>query len=385
LVSDTKLISASEEHDRSDYVQIMAHAKWEASGKSTGIAIARRGGSLQILDPVTGQVVINRVDERVEPDDMFVALEETHGHLFWCTNHGYFGFVPLASWAKSIEVNGSSDPEKIVGLTDFKLEGPISKARCHPRFVGVFAFGGKDVNLEIWSSTSQGSSNYLKSFFPSWSAKNVRNDEYNLKQPVWVSDLQFLDEQLRAPDLGFLVAICTRFHQVRVYDTRLSRRPIVNIEIGSSPLVSMVLGASDSEVIFADSHGKVTSFSLDKCVSNGNFAGPTGSVLSLDVHRPAGEAGILACVGLDRFLRLFDMSTRASIGKIYCKTKMTSVLIVDGLLGSPAPPVSPPKRKKAKDGSTHKAEDDESDSVWAKLPEIASVGGSNVKRRRVHV
>lgn len=34
LLSDTKTVSSSEDHDRSDYVQIMAHAKWEASGKS---------------------------------------------------------------------------------------------------------------------------------------------------------------------------------------------------------------------------------------------------------------------------------------------------------------------------------------------------------------
>jgi hypothetical protein len=34
LFSDTQPVSSSECHDRSDYVQIMAHAKWEASGKS---------------------------------------------------------------------------------------------------------------------------------------------------------------------------------------------------------------------------------------------------------------------------------------------------------------------------------------------------------------
>jgi hypothetical protein len=93
------------------------------------------------------------------------------------------------------------------------LDGPISKARCHPRFVGIFAFGGKEVNLEIWNSSS-GPSHHLRSFLPIWSAKNVRNDEYNLKQPIWISDLHFLDEQHRPLDLGFLVAVCTRFHQV---------------------------------------------------------------------------------------------------------------------------------------------------------------------------
>jgi hypothetical protein len=138
-------------------------------------------------------------------------------------------------------------------------------------------------------------------------------------------------------------------------------------------------------VIFADSHGSVTSFSLDKGVSNGNFTGPTGIVLSLDVYKTAEGSGVLACVGLDRFLRIYDMSTRASLGKIYCKTKMTSVLIVEGSLGSPVSSASPIKRKKMKEVSTRNADEDESDSVWAKLPEVASVGKSSVKRRRVHV
>ena len=95
-----------------------------------------------------------------------------------------------------------------------KLDGPISKVRCHPRFLGIFAFGGKDVNLEIWRPISQESSNQLDVFFPLWGAKNVRNDEFNLKQPIWISDLQFLDEQQRPPDQGYLIAVCTRFHQV---------------------------------------------------------------------------------------------------------------------------------------------------------------------------
>jgi hypothetical protein len=52
---------------------------------------------VQIFDPESGQVVWNGVDSRVEPDDMFVALQETNGELFWCTNHGHYGFVDLSS------------------------------------------------------------------------------------------------------------------------------------------------------------------------------------------------------------------------------------------------------------------------------------------------
>jgi hypothetical protein len=73
---------------------------------------------LQILDPINGEVVWNRVDERVEPDDMFVALEETNGHLFWCTNHGYFGFIPLAASSTEVEIADSFHPIIIPSLTD---------------------------------------------------------------------------------------------------------------------------------------------------------------------------------------------------------------------------------------------------------------------------
>ena len=138
-----------------------------------------------------------------------------------------------------------------------------------------------------------------------------------------------------------------------------------------------------SEVIFADSHGKVTSFSLENHVSNGNFVGPTGSVLSLDVYKTVSGRGFLACVGLDRFLRIYDLSTRANIGKIYCQTKMTSVLILEGSLMSPGRSAPNAKRKKLPEAPGYIT--DESDSMWAKLPEIGNVAGTSAKRRRLRV
>ena len=35
LQSETSLLESSHDHGRSDYVQIMAHVKWETAGKST--------------------------------------------------------------------------------------------------------------------------------------------------------------------------------------------------------------------------------------------------------------------------------------------------------------------------------------------------------------
>jgi hypothetical protein len=63
---------------------------------------------LEILDPATGEILWERRDERVEADDMFVALEEKHGRLFWCTNHGYYGFETL-----DVRTTSSSSPSPV--------------------------------------------------------------------------------------------------------------------------------------------------------------------------------------------------------------------------------------------------------------------------------
>lgn len=133
------------------------------------------------------------------------------------------------------------------------------------------------------------------------------------------------------------------------------------------------------EVILADSHGKVISFSLAKGVANGDFTGPTGSILSLDVHRPFGANGILACVGLDRILWILDLKTRSMLGKVDCKTKMTSVLIIDGSL-EPSNSGTVAKRKRQSTSVSPAASDDEDGRLWATIPEISDEGGG--KRRR---
>jgi hypothetical protein len=137
-----------------------------------------------------------------------------------------------------------------------------------------------------------------------------------------------------------------------------------------------------SEVVFADSHGKVTSFSLDKHTANGNFSGPTGSILSLDILKSYGKSGMLACVGLDRFLRLFDMSSRACLSKVFCKTKMTSVLILGGSFVAEEEPETSSKRKAGEENLSAKSGDHESDALWNQLPRADNPGDS-AKRRRL--
>src|SRR5271154_1685142 len=65
----------------------------------------------------------------------------------------------------------------------------------------------------------------------------------NCAPMILVLLLQFARDSIRY--FLHLITVLLMSLQVRMYDPRLSRRPVVNVEIGSSPLVSMVLGAND--------------------------------------------------------------------------------------------------------------------------------------------
>lgn len=70
------------------------------------------------------------------------------------------------------------------------------------------------MDLEIWGPSQSTAQTTPTSFNAMWKAKNVRNDEFNLKQPIWISDLQFLEVQRRPQGLGYKLVVVTRFHQV---------------------------------------------------------------------------------------------------------------------------------------------------------------------------
>ena len=54
----------------------------------------------------------------------------------------------------------------------------------------------------------------------------------------------------------------------------------------------------------------------------GVLKGPGGAVRSLALHP---EEDVIASVGLDRYLRVHDCSTRKQLGRVYLKQQMTGV------------------------------------------------------------
>ena len=168
----------------------------------------------------------------------------------------------------------------------------------------------------------------------------MKNDEYDLEQPRWISDLQFLHSERSISESqqaeNFRIVVCTRFHQVRMYDTSMSTRPIRNFDVGEMPLLTLRLSSIPNQVIVSDSHSNITTVDIDTKTVCGKYKGATGAVVSLAVIESSYDEKsntqtppVLACVGLDRFLRLFNINTRIEIARVFCKTKMTQVVVLD--------------------------------------------------------
>ena len=122
----------------------------------------------------------------------------------------------------------------------FDAAGPVECASVSaPQGGGVaVAVGGRENDVQVWDlSTSK----------QVWGAKNVRHDNLNLREPVWVSSVHFLNSRPPSASAsaagptpgpeplasdgagGWRLIAATKHKQVRVYDTRVQRRPVAEL------------------------------------------------------------------------------------------------------------------------------------------------------------
>ncbi|KAK9239165.1 hypothetical protein V1525DRAFT_449219 [Lipomyces kononenkoae] len=347
---------------RSSYVQRMIIAKLD-TGKEY-ICIARKGGIVQLYDIDSPHTPFVEWKDMTHPsDDAFVGLEYVEGKLSSCTATGKLIMRDLHSISDS-----TNEYYTLLGE-------PINAFRVHPNQPNVIAYGGKERELEIsiiqnmhrresdsnTDSESDRSSSWYIAAIPTgrslshrklWKAKNVKNDELDLRVPVWISDIRFLDVN-RNSGTDFRVVVSTRFGHVRVYETKYSRKPIVNVEVGDHPLIALSPYINDNEIIYCDTNSTTARFNLINGRNGGHYSGAAGSILCLDSFFPeqeqerartdanegdapsatglhSGELPLLATGGLDRYLRIYNLQTREIVAKVFVGAKLSAVCIVDG-------------------------------------------------------
>ncbi len=70
----------------------------------------------------------------------------------------------------------------------------------------------------------------------------VAPDKLQLRVPVWIRDLQFYHAEPHKLMVG------TSYHQLRVYDTKAQRRPVLDLSLAEfkSPFTSLALSADNT-------------------------------------------------------------------------------------------------------------------------------------------
>lgn len=106
-----------------------------------------------------------------------------------------------------------NDDDKAVST---QLKGShLTCLRANPAAPTQIAFGSKNTTVQLWSLADSGSLTSL------WQAKNVPNDSLDLMVPIWDTDVAWLDG-------ASSLAACTAYCQVREYDFRKGRKPLVD-------------------------------------------------------------------------------------------------------------------------------------------------------------
>lgn len=161
-------------------------------------------------------------------------------------------------------------------------------------------------------------------------AKNLPPDPQTLlQQPVWPTSILFF----RDPSV---MAVGTGYKQVRIYDVRENskmRRPTAVTPEGTFEYrVTSLCQINEHRLVIGDAAGSIYDLdirTLDRDMKRsdnnnlGRFVGPAGSVRELKKHP---TLPLMAAVGLDRMLRIYDTDKRKLLDCVYLKQRLNSVL-----------------------------------------------------------
>lgn len=272
----------------------------------------------------------------------------------------------------------------------------ISAFTANPHSPGIFAYGGKDNDLQIirlFDSNKLSANDFDFANADSWKpkvlfkARNVEPDHLGLDVPVWVSGILFhTPESLEegSDDNGFRLVVSSRHGHIRVYDTNRSKRPVSAYKVCEKPIITLNFANNTEEsIIITDTHTFSAHLSLVKVdpkaqkivsASAGTFYRPSLKVLGK--YSAGGNTGALAAIsvsfatdtvvtgGLDRYVRVFNVSDRLLLTKVYLGTQISSIIYLDD---------DSEMLKKQKE----EEEKDDAEDLWQQLEENHSESDSD--------
>ena len=114
----------------------------------------------------------------------------------------------------------------------FATSGPVETAASSTSHT---LFGGRENDVKLWD---------LSTGECTWQAKNVPHDEVRLRVPVWIAGVAFFDAD-ESTGHSDIIVTGTGYRQIRMYDVRVQRQPVLSIDTGNEFKFTRVSPAHD--------------------------------------------------------------------------------------------------------------------------------------------
>ncbi|KAI9208725.1 WD40-repeat-containing domain protein [Polychytrium aggregatum] len=343
-------------------IQMMA---W-ASDKQ--IVVARNSGQIQYISTQTGSVVreymhihhpADATNVGISPSlsklEHFVGLHETEGTLISCTSHGRVIYDRISESETAL-------PSLAVSLGQDQL----CRMRVSASQPNIFVTGGKEREIAIWDINRAKES----ALQPIWKSKNVKNDFLDLRVPVWNTDIQWC-----TPSDTTKFVVGTGHHQIRLYDTKAARRPVISKEVGEHPVRALALAENGQEVILSDTTDLMMSFDLRMQKVVARYKGLDGCVTS---NYACGNEKSVVSVSMDRHLRVHARTSKANLLKKVYLTQRLSAVLVDEEWVDESSTTKSTRDTQIGEGLSHRAKaaavgddgDDEDEDIWERMKQV---------------
>jgi len=236
----------------------------------------------------------------------------------------------------------------------------------------LFAIGGTDSEVRIWDINDAAK--------PVFKAKNVKPDKLFLQALKCVKSIDFMP----GSD-GSQIVTGTAYKELRLYDSKAKLRPMFNEVVSDYAINSVSVAPDGTHVVVGDVFGTVFSIDLRTRKRIGNYRGVTGAVRTVVCHK---TLPLVACCGLDRHLRVYNIKSRKCLFKTYMKQRLNCLLLTstdetpeaDDTAGA----VAGAGGEGDEDGEDSEGDEDEEDAddddVWGEL-EVEKETSKSKKRK----
>ncbi|EOY22424.1 Transducin/WD40 repeat-like superfamily protein [Theobroma cacao] len=301
---------------------------------------------VEVLNPLNGELsvtvsIVNSGSARPE-DDAIVGL-----HLFrrqrleltsrsctllTCTTKGNASI-------RSVEMTDSPADSGALKTWSVCASGNISCSQVDGS-ESYAIFGGKGVEVNMWD---------LDKCTKIWTGKPPPKNSLGIFTPTWFTSATFLSK-----DDHRKVVAGTNSHQVRLYDVSAQRRPVISFDFRETSIKAVTEDLDGHTIYIGNGSGDLASVDIRTGKLLGCFLGKcSGSIRSIARHPELPVIASCGCVcmhilhfgklffagmalqlasqlvlflGLDSYLRIWDIGTRQLLSSVFLKQHLTKVV-----------------------------------------------------------